>query len=405
MRTRFLITGMLLTAQSFALPLMAQQEGADATLPSAAGAGIPAVDDVEALVARMRERIDAIAAAENRRNDALNHLERQVEKAASRIEGSQASAEAERQRAANLGARVEDLDAERAELASTADKSASLVSDLQGRITDLADMIAASRQDKDELERRLAAERAARTSFAVKLAELRRRSGQERNTRDRQLDERSAALGVAEEEVVRLRDQLAKLTAQLASVSDLLEQSDDTVREQQTRIDDLGGQLDEALRARVEELSAYRSEFFGKLKAALGNRPEFRVVGDRFVFQSEVLFASGSARIDPAGQAELRQLATTLREVAATIPPDLDWILRVDGHTDRIPVGTGSPFASNWELSTARAISVVQFLIRDGIDPKRLAAAGFGEFQPLDPADDEIAYRRNRRIEFKLTSG
>ena len=170
------------------------------------------------------------------------------------------------------------------------------------------------------------------------------------------------------------------------------------------QIAELGRRLNEALAQKVEELSQYRSEFFGRLRQALGDRPDIRIVGDRFVLQSEVLFPSGSANLDSDGEAKLREVAQTLREVTAKIPPDIDWVLRVDGHTDKQPV-RNSTYGSNWELSTARANSVVQFLIREGIPANHLAAAGFAEFRPLDPHDDEIAYRRNRRIEFKLTEG
>jgi chemotaxis protein MotB len=157
------------------------------------------------------------------------------------------------------------------------------------------------------------------------------------------------------------------------------------------------------LAERVNRLERYRSEFFGRLRELLGDNPAVRVVGDRFVFQSELLFESGSARLGPEGRAELGKLADTLREVAGRIPEDIEWILRVDGHTDRVPIRT-EQFASNWELSTARAVSVVRFLADQGIAQRRLAAAGFGEFHPIDPADTAEAYRRNRRIEIKLTS-
>src|SRR3546814_2610225 len=164
----------------------------------------------------------------------------------------------------------------------------------------------------------------------------------------------------------------------------------------------LGKRLNVALASKVQELARYRSEFFGRLREILGSREDIRIVGDRFVFQSEILFASGSATIEQDGRPQLARLAGTLKEIAADIPDDIDWVLRVDGHTDRRPIDTLA-FPSNWELSTARAVSVVKFLIEQGIPPARLVAAGFGEFQPLDTGNDEIAYRRNRRIEFKLT--
>jgi chemotaxis protein MotB len=157
-----------------------------------------------------------------------------------------------------------------------------------------------------------------------------------------------------------------------------------------------------ALASKVQELARYRSEFFGRLREVLGKRKDVRIVGDRFVFQSEVLFETGSAELGGAGQQQLGQLARALTEIAARIPKDLPWVLRVDGHTDRIPIHTPE-FRSNWELSTARAISVVRFLIDQGIPADHLAATGFGEHQPLDPGLSEAALRRNRRIELKLT--
>ena len=165
---------------------------------------------------------------------------------------------------------------------------------------------------------------------------------------------------------------------------------------------DMGRKLTVAADRSSRGLSTYRSEFFGRLRKVLGDHPDIRIVGDRFVFQSEVLFPSGSAELDPDGQSTLTQLAETLKGVARKIPADVDWMLRVDGHTDRVPIKTWT-YESNWELSTARATSVVKFLVRLGLAPEHLAATGFGEYRALDPRDDEIAYRRNRRIEFKLT--
>jgi chemotaxis protein MotB len=175
------------------------------------------------------------------------------------------------------------------------------------------------------------------------------------------------------------------------------------VVEQSAMIADLGARLNLALAAEVEELSRFRSDFFGRLRTVLGDRDEVRIVGDRFVFQSEVLFGTGEAEIGAEGARQLAQLADTLIAIADEIPDELPWVLQVDGHTDRRPISTAR-FPSNWELSAARAISVAQFLVSQGIPPDRVAARGFAQFQPLDPADTLEAYRRNRRIEIKLTT-
>ncbi|HEY0524246.1 MAG TPA: peptidoglycan-binding protein, partial [Stellaceae bacterium] len=178
--------------------------------------------------------------------------------------------------------------------------------------------------------------------------------------------------------------------------------ADTKSKEQQTQIVDLGKRLNVALANKVEELARYRSEFFGRLREILGDRQDIRVVGDRFVFQSEVLFDPGSAFLGPDAQQKLNPVVTALKEIMPEIPRDLNWVLRVDGHTDLRPIATAQ-FPSNWELSTARAISVVKYLIQQGIPADRVAATGFGEFQPIDRGTDEIALRRNRRIELKLT--
>jgi len=174
-------------------------------------------------------------------------------------------------------------------------------------------------------------------------------------------------------------------------------------KDQQVEIADLGKRLNLALARRVQELNRYRSEFFGRLREALGDRPDIRIVGDRFVFQSEVLFESASADLGPAGQEQIRRLASTLNQVAAKIPADLDWVLRIDGHTDRRPIQTRE-FPSNWELSVARALSIVRLLTAEGVPPKRLIAAGFGENRPIDPASTPAAWQKNRRIEIRFTS-
>jgi chemotaxis protein MotB len=199
-----------------------------------------------------------------------------------------------------------------------------------------------------------------------------------------------------------LNQQIAALRRQLAALETALEASESKDRESQARLADLGQRLNIALAQRVQELSRYRSDFFGRLRTILGNRPDVRVVGDRFVFQSEVFFDTGQAVLRPEGRAELDKLASALTELDKQIPGEIAWVLRVDGHTDIRPT-TGATFRTNWDLSAARAISVVQYLIGRGVSPQRLVAAGFGEFQPIDPERTEEAFSRNRRIELKLT--
>jgi chemotaxis protein MotB len=214
-------------------------------------------------------------------------------------------------------------------------------------------------------------------------------------------EKRLAARMLAQVEV--LNQQIASLRRQLAALESALDISEQKDKESQSRITDLGSRLNIALAQRVQELSRYRSDFFGRLRAILGNRPDIRIVGDRFVFQSEVFFDSGQAVLNKAeGRAELDQLATALIELERNIPREIAWVLRVDGHTDVRPI-VSSTYRSNWELSSGRAISVVQYLIGKGVSPQRLVAAGFGEFQPIDPDRTEEAYGRNRRIELKLT--
>ena len=216
------------------------------------------------------------------------------------------------------------------------------------------------------------------------------------------LDENRALSARQRDQIAVLNQQIDALRAQLGRVELALETSELKSEEQEVTIANLGQRLNMALAAKVEELAAYRSEFFGRLREVLSERRDFNIIGDRFVFQSEVLFASASDQLEAEGHERLAQFAQVLREVMVEIPTDLPWILQVDGHTDARPIQTAR-FPSNWELSSARAISVVNFLIALGIPAERLSATGYGEFQPLDDREDEIAYRRNRRIELKLT--
>jgi len=217
-----------------------------------------------------------------------------------------------------------------------------------------------------------------------------------------ELDMQKALSARALAQVEALNQQIAALRRQLSALEAALDVSDKREKESQTRLAELGQRLNIALAQRVQELSRYRSDFFGRLRQILGNRQDVRIVGDRFVFQSEVFFDAGQATLKPEGMVELDSVAKALLELEKQIPSDISWVMRVDGHTDVRPIVTAQ-FRSNWELSAGRAISVVQYLIGRGVSPQHLVAAGFGEFQPLDPAPTEVAYSRNRRIELKLT--
>jgi len=205
----------------------------------------------------------------------------------------------------------------------------------------------------------------------------------------------------AQAQVEILNQQIAALRRQLSALEDALNASEQRDRDNQTRIADLGSRLNLALARTVQELSRYRSDFFGRLREILGSRPGVRIVGDRFVFESEVLFESGKAEVSPSGRTQMDQVASAIEDLEREIPPELPWVMRVDGHTDKRPVS--GQFKSNWELSAARAIAVVQYLVAKGVQPQHLVAAGFGEFQPLDPGDSDEALAKNRRIELKLT--
>ena len=216
-----------------------------------------------------------------------------------------------------------------------------------------------------------------------------------------ELEKRLTARALAQVEI--LNQQIAALRRQLSALEDALDVTEKKDRELQARIADLGQRLNVALAQRVQELSRYRSDFFGRLRAILGNRPDIRIVGDRFVFQSEVFFDTGKATLDkPEGRTELDKLSSALLELERRIPGEIAWVLRVDGHTDVRPMNSPQ-FKNNWELSAGRAISVVQYMVGRGVSPQRLVAAGFGEFQPIDPDKSEEAFTRNRRIELKLT--
>jgi chemotaxis protein MotB len=279
---------------------------------------------------------------------------------------------------------------------------------LNAQLAQLTEMLSLEKVGKADLEDTLASLRANLAMAETERDRLKgvneglASGGSRANELAAQLDAQKGVTGRALAQVELLNQQIAALRRQLAAIEASLEASESKDKEAQARIADLGQRLNVALAQRVQELSRFRSEFFGRLRAILGNRPDIRVVGDRFVFQSEVFFDAGAAVVRPEGRAELDKLATALLELEKQIPADVAWVLRVDGHTDVRPIASAQ-YPSNWELSAARAISVVQYLIAKGISPQRLVAAGFGEFQPLEAGQTEDAYRRNRRIELKLT--
>ncbi|MDR7034298.1 peptidoglycan -binding protein [Mesorhizobium sp. BE184] len=264
--------------------------------------------------------------------------------------------------------------------------------DAQDSLANLQASLSATEAEKSRLEQLLSQGAGAGDAANARANEL---SG-ELDTQ-RQVSQRALS------QVELLNQQIAALRKQIAALEDALDVSETRDRESNTKIADLGRRLNVALAQRVQELNRYRSDFFGRLREILADRENIRIVGDRFVFQSEVLFPVGSEEINDAGQVEMKKLADAIIELQKEIPPEINWVLRVDGHTDDRPLSGSGRYRDNWELSTARSTSVVKFLIANGVPANRLVAAGFGEFQPLDTAGTDEARTKNRRIELKLT--
>lgn len=280
---------------------------------------------------------------------------------------------------------------------------------LNRQISELTDQLALERAGKKSLEDSLAsagatlsATDAARRRLEALLSDTDQATTATQAARNDLLNEKQISAR-ALSQIEALNQQITALRRQIAALEDALGASENKDRESQTKIADLGQRLNVALAQRVQELTRYRSEFFGRMREIIGARPDIRIVGDRFVVPSEVFFDLGQAQLKAAGMPELDKLASTIIDLAREIPPDVNWILRVDGHTDQRPLSGAGQFKSNWDLSTARAVSVVQYLISKGIPPNHIAATGFGEFQPLESGDTDEINRRNRRIEFKLT--
>ena len=264
--------------------------------------------------------------------------------------------------------------------------------DVEDQLLNLQASLSSAEGERSRLEQLLAAGSGAGAEAEARIGAL-----SETLDEERQLSQRALS------QVELLNQQIAALRSQIAALEGALDISEERDKAANAKIADLGKRLNVALAQRVQELNRYRSDFFGRLRDILSDRENIRIVGDRFVFQSEVLFGSGAAEINAAGQTEMAKLAEAIIQLEREIPGEINWVLRVDGHTDDVPLSGTGRIRDNWELSTERATSVVKYLIDQGVSPNRLVAAGFGEFQPLDATDNDEARARNRRIELKLT--
>jgi chemotaxis protein MotB len=341
----------------------------------------------QALLSQLRD-LDAQTANTMAERDKLAALLHEVETAATAAQLMNktltAKVETQSERADAAEARLRDMQRQMAELDKTVQTDKATIDAKLSELARLAEQTRALTALRDALEDQ------AKTAAANTLTEQQKRQAAELLLQNEKKlgDSAQAQIAALTQEVEQLKRQLGVTEQQRSDA--------------QARASGLEGQLNLALAAQVEELRRYRSDFFGKLRAVLADRPGISIVGDRFVLQSDVSFGISSADLTAAGIAQLTDIAATFREITTKIPPDVNWVLRIDGHTDKTPIHNAR-FASNWELSAARAITVVKFLITQGIPAEHLAATGFGENQPVDVADTPEAYAKNRRIEIRLT--
>ncbi len=384
-------------------------------------------DSLSQQLATLRTQAERAAADRDTLRSERDRLAQQLADAGLQARSSAARAAQLQQDLAASASRTDAAKQETATVATQLAEARRQLGDTTNKLNDAQAQLAEMQRQIAELDKTVQVDKdtiSAKVSDLAKLAEQNRALAALRDSLQKQVtdaaarsvtdQQRLAAVEtlLAEEKrlgdsgrarIALLNQQVDELKAQLTSIANALELAQNQAKEKDTQIANLSQKLNVALAAKVEELQGYRSEFFGKLRDVLANRPGIQIVGDRFVFQSEVLFPLGSADLTEAGRNRITALAITIKDIAREIPPDIHWILRVDGHTDRQPIKAGGPFASNWELSTARAITVVKLLIADGVPPEHLAATGFADNQPLDPADTPEAYAKNRRIELRLT--
>ncbi len=332
------------------------------------------------------------------RDEALSRLNQQVSELADLLALEQLTNEELRENISDLGLQLQTSTKDREELNRQLFLALEQQDNLGGDIAALQRLKELSDAAREDVDLRLAAALAALEAAQAALLASHDRTAANRAA----MVEQEKLSTAAQRQVTLLNQQIAALRIQLNAIQAALDASEENIAKKNIQIVDLGQRLNMALAEKVGELSQYRSEFFGRLRASLSGRSSVSIEGDRFVIQSGVLFGSGSAQLDPAGETQLNDLAVLLLDISANIPDDIRWVLRIDGHTDKRPINTPQ-FPSNWELSVARAISVARYLIDQGVSPNRLMAAGFGEFQPLVDQDNNDAYRANRRIELKLT--
>lgn len=376
-------------------------------------------EDLQAQLASLKDRNEQLSGELQQVEKLAEERKQELAEAYETIDADKEKIQAQLNEIATLRSLREELRKEVTTLENTlaaleeeAEKKERKIATLQEELQEQELSAEERKQRIEQLLARLAAQRQAANAKETRISELEDKLAEQRSTAQElksQLsstrEQLSQAQRMTDEQQARidmLNSQLASLRRQVARLNAALEAAEQENEAKQVRIANLSERLNEALANKVQELARYRSEFFGRLREVLGDNENIRVVGDRFVFQSEVLFDTGSAQLGPGGREQIRQLADTLKGIIAEIPDDINWILRVDGHTDRRPIRT-QKFPSNWELSTARAVEVVKFLIDQGIPADRMAATGFGEYQPIADPGTEDALRKNRRIEFKLT--
>ena len=374
----------------------------------------------------LTQQLSALRARADKLTADRDALKAERDKLSARLADADLQAQAAQARSATLQTQLAGAAKQNDATSQQAADAAAALAATQQQLVAARDMLAEMKRQQDALDKTVATDRAtleAKLSDLAKLADEVRNLTALRDELEKQAQDaavratteaqRRAAVEVelaqektlgesARAQIAAMNEQLLQLRSQLAALNQALDVSEKADKDKDIQIANLSSRLNTALAQKVEELQRYRSDFFGKLREALANQPGIHIVGDRFVFQSEVLFPVGTADLTPSGLQEIDKLANTLKDVEKEIPPDVNWLLRIDGHADKQPV-VGGVFASNWELSAQRAINVVKRLIADGIPPDRLAAAAFADYQPLDAANTPEAYAKNRRIEIRLT--